>query len=582
LINGLERLRASDNLKAQQFFRDMYTQNPAMLSSIYFMGQAFEQAGELEKAAHYYREFGIHAPLSIGFCTERTLSRQDMDQKELEATYHRLLGSYPHQIPLWIDYFKYLLEKRHDEIVGLLASFLLREGFKEWDYLKHTPLYWNVTGFLQVFLGRYMDAKESFLKSQQYDSENIPALLGLGTCSEGSGFFEEAVEHFKSLLIREDTYGIASYLLSDIFLAQKQEIKASNTIEKALEKFGGSLIMLYKKAHIHAHLKMFPELGELYEKIILQEKRFAPIRVLQGMALCEQGRPVEGFSEMSTALACSPENIAIMKNMASMHLQAQEHEKALTLFNEIIDRYPLDYETYMGPGIIFYRQKSYDKACGFFDKALELNPHEPELWLYSGAARFHMGNQNESLRYLENSLSCRSRYAPGWLNLGAFHLCRAHYRAADLPGIFNYYRKNFAASLKSFEKATEMEKNCPELWFNSALAAFSAKRYDRAKSSLEQAMALQPDRAEIMIAHCMLARVNNDLAGHTSTLQQIQQKYPEKYTAWSADYQKTHDPLSYLKPLEIPEDPFTLPLMRPLSSIQPTGLFHLLESSRIF
>jgi len=634
LVNGLERLRASDHQKARSFFRDSYTQNPSMLSCIYFMGLSLEQEGDLEKARHYYGEFGINAPLSIGFHVERTLSENDRAFREQEEVFHRLIGSYPHHIPLWIDYFLFLLAKKHDERLALIASFLLREPFSEWDYLKETPLYLNVTGFLNAFLGRYAEALESFRTVLQREDDNIPALLGTGACYEGAGRFEEAIEHFKGLLDREETYGIASYLLSHVFLEQKQPSKASNTIERPLEKFGGSLIMLFRKAQIHDHLKMYPGLEELYASIIEQEKRFSPIRVLQAKALCDRGNIQEGKNEMSTALSCNPGNVTILHNLAFIALQAGERESALSAFKEIQDACSLNPDAFVGPGIIYYRQKDFEKARDVFDRALELSTHEPDFWLLCGAARFHLGDQEGAHRCLESSIACRSRYTPGWLNLGVFHLYGGRLREAEecleralaqsphslpallsmakcrwrlgnqqdalefvlkaialhcqdaqawnLAGIFDYYRRNFGAGFNNFERAAGIAPGIPEPHFNRGLSALYLKKYDAAHNSLEKARALQPDRAETMIALCMLARTESDLAAHNVLLQHIQQKHPEKYTAWSADYQKSRDPLSYLKPVEIQGDPFTLPLVRPLSIIQPVSLFHLLDSAGLF
>ena len=60
-------------------------------------------------------------------------------------------------------------------------------------------------------------------------------------------------------------------------------------------------------------------------------------------------------------------------------------------------------------GKSFLENGDFDKALGFFEQALLLNPKNPDLWNYKGTALRSLGRYGESMDCFNNSLKLDPR-----------------------------------------------------------------------------------------------------------------------------------------------------------------------------
>lgn len=655
VINGFEKIRNNAYHDARAVFREILTKHPAAYFAIYCLARTYDLENNLEKSQHYWNEFAKYAPHSIGYCREKVSSNQAMNPVEAEKTFHRVMGSYPNDCDPYLEYLKFLSIKGYGEKLHMLASGLLRESFREWAHLEGSSIYWNTRAFLQIYLGRFKAAKESLSKAMELDRDNIVSVLGMSKYCEAMDQLEEANELLKNLLVKEESSGIASYLMSDIFLKQKQELKALGTVDNALQKFPGALPLMYKRAQISSLQKMSSELDEMYHKIEALDGSYVPMKNLWGILLLEQGKVEEAVSEVSSLLSREQGNLVLFRNLGFLYIQAEDYEHAFSTFNGITEAYPLNYETHMGLGMIQYSQKSYEKALECFERALELNPQDPELWLYLGAVDFHQGHLADSANCWDNAIFYRSKFPTAWINKGTYFYSRENYRKAlqcadsalliepgnleaiilkarcelksgradegakileqavsshenDMrlwwaAGILDFYRNDYVSSLQKFQRAAgdtgDKGENKPPrgllhsaslgkgkgfselysgLWYNRALLGLYMRDYDAAEIAIKRALEIDPGFGEIYLLRCAASILKAEPEGRDSLFQEAQKRCPEKFAAWSEEFEKKHDPLSMLKPMEFGDDPFILPVDRPLIPIQPIGLFHLLSN----
>jgi tetratricopeptide (TPR) repeat protein len=626
IIRGFGKIKRNEFDEARDYLRDFLMRHLTAHYCFYLIAKTYEFENDAEKAEHYYREFASKAPLSIGALREGLILGRDTDPLEAEEVYHSLIGSFPHECTVWVEYLKFLSRKGYEEKTRLLASGLLRDSFNAWDHLRESSLFWTIRGLLQLSLERYEEAHESFVEALSHEKENATALLGQGASLEGRRMFAEATGHLRNLMTRRDIFGISSYFLSDLYLRQKDDRRALDTIEKALHKYPDSLPLLYKKAQCLALMKRFEGFEECCEQIASLDDAFAPLMVLRSARFADEGEVLEATSELSDALAIDPGNQVMMRNLGFLHLQYNDHDSALSMFNDGVDINPLDNRAYLGLGIVRYLQKSYYRAFEYFQQARELNPQEPILWLYLGAVYFHLKKYPESEQSWEDALVINGRFFEAWINKGAYFLQRGDYETAQecadyaikirpddlsalilkvrclwktgrlnsaakllekaaashehdvrvcyLSGMVEFYRKNYLTGYHHFEKATRIDNTSAELWYNRAILALYSQNYDNVERYIERALERNPDIPEAQIARWALSRIRDEI---NSILQEVQRDYPEMFEAWSADFQESKDPLSFLKPMEIQEDPFTLPHVFSLALIEPFGLFHLLN-----
>jgi tetratricopeptide (TPR) repeat protein len=200
LINGLEKMKANKFHEARSLFRDLLTKNPTMYACIYYMARNYESENNNEKAQHYFAEFAKYVPLSIGMLKEKAAACYDSDPGEAELTYLQLIGSYPYNCILWMEYMKFLCHRNDQEKLKIFASGLLRETFNEWEHLRESPLYWSIMGLLQIHLFRNRGAKKSFSKAMEHDGGSPASSFEVADYFEGSAAFQEALTIMRRML----------------------------------------------------------------------------------------------------------------------------------------------------------------------------------------------------------------------------------------------------------------------------------------------------------------------------------------------------------------------------------------------
>ena len=140
---------------------------------------------------------------------------------------------------------------------------------------------------------------------------------------------------------------------------------------------------------------------------------------------------------------------------------------------------------------------------------------------------------------------------------------------------------NLEGSLQSFDKATQIENKSGMLWYDRGVVALHLKNQQEARRSIDRAMALATDHFETLIARFVFEKQSNTLINDDLYLTPARNLDPEKFTTWKKDYDETGNPLASLRLEEMAEDPFSLPLTRPLSVIEPVTLFHYLMEKPI-
>jgi tetratricopeptide (TPR) repeat protein len=654
LLMGLAKMKAGLYPEAREHFQDALAQDQSYHACRFFIGKAYDHEGKNLKALFNYDDFFQYVPQSLGYWKERLATAHITDPLEVEAIYHRWIGEFPGDCYPWISYLIHLSENNYTDKIRIMASGLLRTTFTHWKNLEGTVQYWNMTGLLRLFLGRYKEAEEAFSTSLKLKGNDVTALMGMGKCLEGKRLYDEAIEHFKRLVSgeiyekkaesdelesldgqfaemkeREDAVQNACYILADIFRKKKEFDKALEYVEQGLKKDPDSAALKYKKAHIIASSGNFNDFIGYYNQIYQTHSQFIPVKVLRAQTLAENQKINDAIAELTNITASDDINLTVLKDLAFCYVQTLNYPKALAFFDKILAIYNQDFEVSLGKGITSYLMKDYDDAHECFTRAIELNPADADLWQLMGAVTFQRGEHAESARCWERAIRHRSRFTQAWANKGAFHyqigeyvqahecadralridqeypaawICRTlcqwrtgniqdglksiqralalmpqNSRAWTLQGILEFYAGNQEPAFHSFDKAVQLDKQNVDFWYNRALAALHMKNMPDARRSIDRALALNARHFGALVARYAFERSFDENTPEHLHLAPAREADPERFNAWLHEFEENGDPLAPLKPMELGDDPFTLPISRPLGIVEPLQLFHYLK-----
>jgi tetratricopeptide (TPR) repeat protein len=449
------------------------------------------------------------------------------------------------------------------------------------------------------------------------------------TKKEESDDLESLDSQFAEMKEREEAVLNACYVIADIYRKRHDYEPALEFIENALKKQPDSPVLKYKRAQIIANKGNFNEFTAYYNEIYQTHSQFIPVKVLRALTLAENQKFNDAIAELTTILSTEEINLTVLKDLAFCYIQASSLPNALSFFEKILSIYSQDFEVYLGKGIASYLMKDYDDAFSCFSKAVELNPADADLWQFMGAVMFHRKDYAESMKCWDRAIRHRSRFTQAWANKGAFFyhigefvqaqecadralrlnqeyspgwLCRAlcqwktgniqdalrsvqralalapqNSRAWSLQGILEFYAGNFEPSFHSFDKAVQLDRQNVDFWHNRALTALTMKNMADARRSIDRALALNSRHFEaLMIRYAFEKNFDENTPEHLH-LAPAREVDPERFAEWQQEYEKSGDPLVPLKPLDSKEELFTLPVARPLISIEPLQLLNYLK-----
>ena len=187
------------------------------------------------------------------------------------------------------------------------------------------------------------------------------------------------------------------------------------------------------------------------------------------------------FSLMEDTVKKSPLNARPHLILGGLYLQAEKYEEAeryLLRAAELAPAYP---DPYNNLGLIYMRRGDLKKAEGCFSKAVELKKDFVDPYINWAMLLLSNGNAYEAKRLLSRAAEIR-----GMLHKDKLYIALGNTYFAE---------KRYNAAIRFFKKATALNPESANAYYNMGNAYFKRTAYNKAIKCYEKAAALQPDFA---------------------------------------------------------------------------------------
>ncbi|MFB2933878.1 tetratricopeptide repeat protein [Aerosakkonemataceae cyanobacterium BLCC-F154] len=131
-------------------------------------------------------------------------------------------------------------------------------------------------------------------------------------------------------------------------------------------------------------------------------------------------------------------------------------------------------------GKTLIKLQRYEEAISILDRALEIDPRYPEVWLKRGQALKELQKYEEAQKSYEEALKIQSEYSQAWYERGL--------------ALENLNRYELAQD--SLTKAIEIQPNYAEAWYKLGEIQIQEKKYKEAYISLSKATEIKPDYSD--------------------------------------------------------------------------------------
>jgi len=171
-----------------------------------------------------------------------------------------------------------------------------------------------------------------------------------------------------------------------------------------------------------------------------------------------------------------PDNDTVLYLLGTLASQSGQYETAINLLNKAIEINPAaDY--YKGLGDILYNIGKKQEASQFYRKTIELNPDDEETSFNLALLCQQLGNIDEAIRCFENVVRLNPKDVDAFNSLGA---------------LFFNNKRDFVNAEKCFNRVVELKHGFVDGYFNLGLVYTALKQNDKAISSYNKVIKLNP------------------------------------------------------------------------------------------
>jgi protein O-mannosyl-transferase len=221
-------------------------------------------------------------------------------------------------------------------------------------------------------------------------------------------------------------------------------------------------------------------------------------------------------------IAKNPKSLLACTNLGLLSLERGQPDEATKWFDRGLEIDPHDAEIHNDLGIMMIGRDQPEAAMGHFQAALDAHPRYPNTYNNIATVYAGRGREDEAVRYYEKCVEVDPRFPQALLNLGRIHRGRGQAdeaigyfeRAVDAqPGFIEaridlgtaYAERGSAArAIREFTTARSLNPSDPRPWSGLASIDLRQGRVNAATAGFEEALRLAPD---FMEAHYYLGTI---------------------------------------------------------------------------
>jgi tetratricopeptide (TPR) repeat protein len=279
-------------------------------------------------------------------------------------------------------------------LVGLVEAQFLRDQ-QEWaaaeDLLRgaiaNAPgaleLYLAL-GNLQMQLGRYAEAIESFSHATRIDKTSVEASIGIAEALRLSGDRSEAISTLEEAWTSNPPSPESQILLAELYREEFRPELAEVALRNALERFPTNtsveleLIDFYHRNGLHrVALDHASSLAEDWPDSM-------DLQIAYGNSLRQAGQTAEAEVIFGRAESLSSVTSAGLRALAAVREAEDNYEEARALLDRAISLDPEDPLNWVALADLLIQLEFYPDAKQALDRSIEIEPDDPRMWIALG------------------------------------------------------------------------------------------------------------------------------------------------------------------------------------------------------
>lgn len=346
-------------------------------------------------------------------------------------------------------------ENESRKIEGFRKRYMFVSQISPWSYYTAMEL-----GKMYLRFGKY-DLAEKWLRNVISINFGIAEAHNLlSKVLRAQGKIPESIDELKIAVVEKPSSGELRQKLGEAYLKEGR-------LDAAIEELSESLKLLDQTKDRRLAAKSKTSLGRA--KDAKGEKD-------------EDGKlKAEAIEDMREAMSLDPDYLAASYNLMVAYRKAGRESEALGIFESIKDNEPKTAEGWVALGKAFLDEAEKSKAFFAFGRADALSENRFEIYEEISAALFKNKNFDEALRYLEKAKEINPS------DFFSYNLCGIIHRMTD----------NHAAAIKDYQKASQLDPDNAGVFFNLGVAYYKIGDEQKSVGNFKKARGIDPSLPEL-------------------------------------------------------------------------------------
>lgn len=478
---------------------------PTSSSASAYLGQALINMRKLDESKQALSRALQHDPRNAGTLGYLAAVHRELGEKEAAMdNLRRALALDPSQ-----GYFYRLLARWQGEDGALdeaVKNIQTAIRLQPWD-----ELHWQVLGGLLQREKRYEEAAEAYravlrinpnnpavtsslarvlavlgdrnaarqvlgavAAGQAYDAQTW---VGLGVAEEKQGRHAEAERAYRKALEINPAMPDAWYALSGVMLRTSRTKEAEDALRHALKHKPDSASAWVNLGGLLSQRGDKMGAKEAFEKATAADPSHAAAWYNLAIVRRELRDLPGGVAAAEAAVRIDPAKGAVWAYLGEMRLRLGRQEEALKALREAERIDPKNDLALQSLAMYYGTGGEPDKALGYAERALEINPASSESWSNKGYTLLKLKRYAEAAKAFETAIRLKPDLANPWINLGECYL-----RQGQL-----------GKAIAALEKAVTLAPAAPDARLYIAQAYTTSGQHTKAKEHLNALIGRAPN-----------------------------------------------------------------------------------------
>lgn len=201
-------------------------------------------------------------------------------------------------------------------------------------------------------------------------------------------------------------------------------------------------------------------------------------------------------------------------NQANELLNSEQYEKAITVYDQVIEIKPEFYQALSNRGYALGKLNRYEDSLQSCEKAIQIERDDVFAWNCKGVALQRLQRSEEALAAYAQALKIDNKFLDGWNNRGetllqlnrdaealaafdtAIDIKSDYYFAWNNKGTALYKLGRYQEAINAFDKAIELKEDYYYAWIGRGNALTKLQRNEEALAAYDRATRIEPEAYE--------------------------------------------------------------------------------------